>query len=591
MLFRSLNTINAPSSGGLIWLSFIQNESPDPKGVAKITFTDASEQIRAPWYVFGTTSYAEFQEMLTTYSASTDVLYTSDYVAIAATKEAAGQYSRLNDKNAWMTAIHTLLEKEDEISGMDNNDPNPIHHRFKPGEVRYLLVENTSSSPHASSAGYTGYPNGSRSRYLTIFSSGNNSWMLGHELGHQHQQPAYMISKAVESTVNIYSYVVERNIQGANYTRTTAAKWTAARNTYLKLPFSTRIYDMDDNALQTVTGFNRDELRFMPWEQLFLIFGDQFYKTLHRVVREEKVSEGGGADERRAYLILKASQITGYDLTEFFNIWGIRVDNASVKANLRARMAAAKSNSEILDLSAIGRTVEDLVNITGQVRPPWAPIVLRGITTSAPELPIDRSGWSIVTSHVGASDGTVGGNKPEYIIDESTVTSFAFVKPGKTYDGIAVPEGDEISFTIDMKTPQTFNYVGYTHRFSGNVYELLRARQISVYGSDNGVEFTAIKEHHEIDYIKNDNEIHIEFPQVTCRYIKVVIEDWNKDGGNTIQVADFKIGTQPVLIPVKFRVNVTADSGIVTSQTGINLEDEDSNYTINFTLTDRKSVV
>lgn len=581
-LKTGINTITN-HSGGLIWLSFVQDEAEEPKGVAKITFTNDSEQVRVPRFIHGTTTNMEFSEMLVAYNTP-DVLFQSDFVVVIATKEAANLYSKDINKVEWLNRIHTLIEKEDEISGLDNNDQNPLHHRHKAGEVRHLLVENTYSNPHASSAGYTGYPSGSRHRYLTnIGVQGNNSWMLGHEIGHQHQQSAYLINKATESTVNIYSYVVERNIQGETYNRTSAERWTTARNTYLRLPLSKRIYDMEDTDLQTITGFNHDELRFMPWEQFFLVFGDQFYKTLHRVVREEKVF-GVGADERRSYLIWKASQVTGYDLTEFFNQWGIRVTNSAVKADLRAKIAFAKENSEILDLSAIGRTADDLVRVTGQALPEWAPIAMRGITTSEPE-GVNRSSWTVVTSYEGVADAAVGGDLPEYIIDDSNITSFAFVKPGKSYGGVSVPSTAVPSFTVDMKEKETFNYITYMHRFSGNTYEWLRAREISVYGSNDGMQFTLLKERHVIDHTVNANEIYVDVPKSTYRYVRVVIENWNKDSGSTIQVTNFNIGTKlPTPDPLKFNVKVTADEGIVTSQTGDNYENEDSNFTIEFSL-------
>ncbi|MFV0471564.1 MAG: M60 family metallopeptidase [Paludibacteraceae bacterium] len=583
-------------TGGLIWLSFIQNASNDPKGVARVTFTAQSEHVRVPRFVYGVTTNMEFKEMLTTYTTP-DVLYHSDYAVVVATKEAANKYSKDNNKVAWLNAIHTLLEKEDEISGLDNNDPNPIHHRFKAGEVRFLLTQNSSASPHASSAGYTGYPSGSISRYLTeIGTASNNTWMLGHEIGHQHQQPAYLISQATESTVNIYSYVVERNIQGTDYNRTTAARWATAQSTYLKMPFSKRIYDMNTDLLESIIGFNRDELRFMVWEQMFLIFGDQFYKTLHRVVREEGVI-GGDAEERRSYLIWKASQVTGYDLTEFYNQWGIRVTDSTLKAKLRAKMADAKSKSEILELSAIGRTPEELTKVTGQAPPAWAPIAMRGITSSTSTAPkmLDRSDWTITTSYAGVADKAIGGDQPEYIIDARTATAFAFIKPGVTFAGITIDPNTVPSFTVDMKTAKEFNHITYLHRLVVSS-EYIRVRQLSVYGSNDGTQFTALKEHYVIDYEKNADEITIEFPTATYRYIRVEIEDWNRSNGNTVQVADFNAGIKiieevlPVPESLKFKVNVTADAGIITSQSGVNMEDEDSEYTVNFTLAPGKKI-
>jgi hypothetical protein len=588
-LTAGVNTITN-HSGGLIWLSFVQDGSTEPKGKAKITFTEKSEHVRAPRYVFGVTTDAEFLEMMDAYRTP-DVLYHSDYIAVAATRAAAQQYSLNENKSEWMASIHTLLEKEDEISGMDNNDANPVHHRLKTGEVRFLLVENTSSSPHASSSGYTGYPNGSRHRYLTKLGTvSNNSWMLGHELGHQHQQPAYQINQATESTVNIYSYVVERAIQGPNYNRTSALRWGQTQNSYLKLPFSKRIYDMPDSQLESITGFNRDELRFMVWEQLFLIFGDQFYKTLHRVVREEKVISGG-ADERRAYLIWKASQVSGYDLTEFFNQWGIRATDEQVKAKLRARMGDALTKGSIVPLP---KTVEECTMVTGQNRPAWIPMPLRGITSSSPENVtnlIDRSNWKITASIEGASDDVVGGDNVMNMIDDNTTTAFSFVKPGKTYGNITAPTDYIPSFIIDMQNKEQFNYVGYMHRIAGgNTSVYIRARQLSVYGSDDNTTFIPVKEHYVIDPVKNENEILIEFPEVSYRYVRVVIEDWDKANGSTIQVAEFSVGTKipekqlPVPEPLKFKVNVATGDGIITSQAGLHMEDEDSNYTINFTL-------
>ncbi|MCK9506902.1 MAG: M60 family metallopeptidase [Pigmentiphaga sp.] len=568
--------------GGLVWLSYISNAETEPTGKVKITFTAESQHVRAPRFVFGTTTNLEFKEMLTEYDTP-DVLYHSDYVVVVATKEAANLYSKDNNKVAWLNAIHTLLEKEDDISGLDNEDSNPIHHRLKAGAVRHLLVENTFSNPHANSAGYTGYPNGSRHRYLTeINKPGNNSWMLGHEIGHQHQQSAYLINKATESTVNLYSYVVERHFYGEGYNRTTAQRWMTARNTYLKLPFSKRIYDMDDGDLEAIVGFNRDELRFMPWEQCFLIFGDQFYRTLHRITREEKM-DGGTADERRAYLIWKASQITGYDMTEFYNIWGIRVNNSAVKADLRAKMAYAKSNGEIRDFSDIGLTADNLTKITGQNMPSWAPITMLGITSSAPAETLDRSAWTVETSYEGVVDASVGGDDPNNIIDESTTTAFLFVKPGQEHGDVTVPGNAIPSFTIDMREKHTFNTVVYTHRL-GNTTEWLRARKLSIYVSDDGENFIPIEENYLIDHVQNLNVIDIPVPKTTCRYIQVVINDWNWDSGKTIQVADLTIATKlPAPDPIQFKVNVSIDEGIETQKEGVNMVNEDGLFTVEFT--------
>lgn len=551
-LQTGLNTITSSQhSGGLIYLSFITNAARDPKGEVRITFTDAGEQVRVPRYIYGVTTDAEFVEMMTEYPTP-DVLFQSDYFIAVATRNAANQYAKLVVKQKWMDDIHTLLANEDTISGLDNNDPNPVHHRLKAGEVRFLLTQNTSTSPHANSEGYTGYPSASIHRYLTPFNTSNNlPWMLGHELGHQHQQSAYMINKATESTVNIYSYVEERYFEeatfpGFTYNRTSAERWATTQNTYLKLPVEERIYDIDDADMEAIVGFNRDELRFMVWEQLFLLFGDDFYKTLHRIVREEKVSSGGSADDRRYYLILKASQVSGYDLREFFNQWGIRIyDDTALKNKLAAYFSAGLANGTIV---ALPQSMDAVIGITGQQRPAWSPLPLRGITSSVPEEDyFDRSNWTITTSIAGPADATVGGENPMNIIDGDFISAFAFVKPGRSYGGITVP-GDHIpSFTINMGKQETFNCFKYRHRTASNTSEYLRARKISFYGKNaEGDSFTPIIENVFIDPVVNKDEIKVLFSSVSYQYVQLVINEWNVDNGSTIQVSEFNIGnSQP----------------------------------------------
>ncbi|MDR1980201.1 MAG: M60 family metallopeptidase [Tannerellaceae bacterium] len=590
------NTIDAGQhTGGLVYLSFVNDSEKDSQGRAKITFGTGSEHVRAPRYVYGVTTDAEFSEMMNTYTTP-DVIFHSDYVVATATREVALEISVNEDKEKWMNDLHLLLAREDSIGGLDNSDLNPVHYRLKAGEIRYLLTANTSGSPHANSAGYTGYPHGSRRRYLTAFGPNNNSWMVGHEVGHQHQQPAYQIAGAGESTVNIYSYVAERAIAGESYARTPANRWKGAQDTYLKMPLSKRVYDMPDKELEAITGFNRDELRFMVWNQLFHLFGDDFYKRLHRVVREEK-QIGGGADERRAYLIWKASQVTGYDLTDYFNHWGIRVTDSEVKSLLRARIYTALKKNRI---EALPRPVEELLMVTSQQIPTWAPLPLKGITTSSPGDEVEnRSAWTITTSLGGVPDATVGGDNPQNIIDGNQTTVFSFIKPGKTYDGITGPPDYSPYFVIDRNSTAGFNFFRYTHRTANNTSEFLRARRITCYGKNaEADEFVKITEPVAIDHTVNKDEIKATFEEVNYRFVKLVIDEWNTASGSTIQVAEFHVGKENKedLLPpdpLKFKISVHAGEGVTTSFAGENLADEDTDFAPTFTLEQksRKPVV
>jgi hypothetical protein len=156
---------------------------------------------------------------------------------------------------------------------------------------------------------------------------------------------------------------------------------------------------------------------------------------------------------------------------------------------------------------------------------------------------LDRSDWTIVTSYAGAADATVGGNKPENIIDGNNVTAFAFVKPGKTYSEITVAADDEASFTIDLKDTCDMTYLLYRHRDAGgNSSSYIRASQGSFYGRNAETDaWEPITEHFAIP--TDVTEARIDFPQkVSYRYVKFVLEAWDTVNGSTMQVSEFNLG-------------------------------------------------
>lgn len=370
-------------SGGMIYFRYVSDQE-SPQGKIKISFEADSEHTRAPHYIDGISSQKEFQYMLNLYDESREAMFSSDETVIVVSKASALSRILNFDVPRWIDGIHKLIEEEDKISGMDDNDPNPLHHRLKKRQIRHLLTQCKDGSPHATNW-YTGYPTSSQPQLLSDdYLWGSYGWGLGHEIGHQHQQSAYKIPLSTESTVNIYSYVVARYFVESRgegpYNRTSESRWNEAKSTYLALPIEDRLYEMDDDALQAIVGFNRDELRFMPWEQLFILFGDDFYKHLHRIVREEDAT--GSGEGAKAYLILKSSQIVGYDLRPFFAQWGIKVLDEYKKHTMEKKFEKA-------NLSLHPNT-DEMHLVTGENRPSWAPIAMKGITSSSPEANADN---------------------------------------------------------------------------------------------------------------------------------------------------------------------------------------------------------
>ena len=145
---------------------------------------------------------------------------------------------------------------------------------------------------------------------------------------------------------------------------------------------------------------------------------------------------------------------------------------------------------------------------------------------------------------IGHSDGSTG--KPEHLFDNSSTTFLSLVKPGKSYSGCTAGGKDEpIYFVVDMQTQQTFNYFTWSHR-SNNSSNYLRVWGISMFGSNDGQNFTEIKSNIAIPYESNADEILIDIPESTYRYVKVQYTNWSDlngvTGGSTMQVAEFGRG-------------------------------------------------
>ena len=443
-LAEGINRIT-PNYSGLIYFSFVTGEAAEPTGIAQITFTAESQHVRAPRFVFGVTSDAEFEQMMNLYQTA-DVIFHSDYAVVAAARKSALSVSLSQNKNEWFEALHNLIEVENTFGGIDKNDPNPVHHPLKGGEVRYLLAENLSTAVAHASNEYTGY------------NSENNTGMgflrvdlgeVAHEIGHQSQQPAYLIDGAIEGSVHQYVAVVNR-AREANPTRVSEWTWGIMQSFWSDpfVPVSRLRYEMSETEIHDLLRYsaviNYTQFIRMVWEQLYLIFGDEFYQRLHRITREEGEQGGNNIhspsaterEQRRAYLIWKASQITGYDLTDYFNHWGIRVTDSREKALLRARIYTALVNGEIEPLPY---PITDVLSVSGQQIPDWAPLPLKGITASMPKEEIlEMEKTSLLTPEpyqfrvtIEANDGVVISQKGVIDADEDRefLIDFTLVSP------------------------------------------------------------------------------------------------------------------------------------------------------------------
>lgn len=151
---------------------------------------------------------------------------------------------------------------------------------------------------------------------------------------------------------------------------------------------------------------------------------------------------------------------------------------------------------------------------------------------------IERTGWTVTTSHPCPSDAAVGG-APEKLIDDDLISCILMVKPGKTLSGVSVGADEEVYFVIDMQQSHAFDYFRLRHR-SNNTSANLRVTKVSVFGSNDNENFEELVK--DASIATNVTEVTVALPQAgNYRYFKLRVTGWN-NAGNTIQISDFNIG-------------------------------------------------
>jgi uncharacterized protein YjdB len=170
---------------------------------------------------------------------------------------------------------------------------------------------------------------------------------------------------------------------------------------------------------------------------------------------------------------------------------------------------------------------------------------------------LDRTGWSVEVSAAHTPINIINGTQtdafggfPHLMIDGSTRNGnigdigAIIVKPGRTFGGITAPT-DYPYFIVYMGANRDFNFVSIRHRRDNSTANL-RVAGISVWGSNNGSDFTELLEDADVPVRAGvaDVDAAIDLPGTfNYRYVKVYITRYGLAAGNTIQISDFNVGT------------------------------------------------
>ncbi|MEH6304002.1 M60 family metallopeptidase [Olivibacter sp. CPCC 100613] len=310
-LTTGTNTITADQFGGLIWIRYGTSGAPASK--AKITFVSGA--VRSPVYIKGQTTLSDWANQLNTYTNAPDVVLVGDRVYFVYARSRAID-TKTQDNNYVLEKADQTMNVEDDLSGLDGSAP-----QHQPNANTRLLLTETDNSDYWMVATYyrTAYYTDAAPYAFTPLIGSVDGWGPWHELGHMHQQQAWKWSTLGEVTVNIYSLAVERAM-GVTPSRLKRDNVWPTALSYLADTSVNK--DFNDSSMP-----NGVWVRLCMFHQLWLAYGDSFYKQLHKQTRIELPSVSTDAEKMR-YFMLKACAISGENLSSFFRKWGFKVDES-----------------------------------------------------------------------------------------------------------------------------------------------------------------------------------------------------------------------------------------------------------------------
>ena len=293
--------------------AYIQYTSATPDSVADIEFSEGFK--RVPYFVTRKTTHAQYLQMFDVFDDVEDVMMVCDRAmfTMRRVEDVLARNLQQYDQQLMCDALDLVVEESEAISGIDGSAPEHM-----PRGNRLLISVRTSGGNPSSWTGAITLPPSYLVRVADpAMLTGANGWGPWHEVGHTHQQTAWKWSAVTESTVNIYSLAVERAF-GVSPPRLVRDNQWPGIWAFLALPDGQRNYNASTTSNYVPLGM---------FQQLWLAFGDRFYRDLHKLTRVERPVAGGDA-ERMRYFMLKSCQVSGKDLSGFFRKWGLPVSQS-----------------------------------------------------------------------------------------------------------------------------------------------------------------------------------------------------------------------------------------------------------------------
>ncbi|MBG9735369.1 NPCBM/NEW2 domain-containing protein [Paenibacillus alvei] len=297
-----INTISSPN-GGLLSFDNSNNE-----GSIHVNVVSGGSPV--PFFVLGKNTKADWQAMMNAYPNAPSVVLQSERALFVFYYATARDYILNQDPIPVLQTYDKFITAQDQISGLSSSDSDP-RHRLDRHLIGFIESENTIPGAYAY-ANWDGAimpkDTGASADALDLTRTG---WGQYHEAGHLRQLAPWNWDGMTEVNVNIYSIAAKKALKPTEPARSQGDYLAAF--TFVDQP--TKNFSDSTSKLE------------MLW-QLNLAFGDNFYPQLHRLYREMANADLPTTDDQKKQaFILNTSKVAQYDLTPFFDKWGLPATN------------------------------------------------------------------------------------------------------------------------------------------------------------------------------------------------------------------------------------------------------------------------
>jgi len=326
--------------GGLIWVRHVIDSIDQNAPVIRVKLGTTAQPI--PYFSAYTTRQSDWQFMLAN-SAIPYALLSSRYVLVVSSLSSARESNP--DGQALLDTYEQGIKAQNAIAGLDGS--NPLN---RPSTLRPMVVESRSGT-NLSATDYRlmfPYPDKGILNPETV----RVAWEIWHEFGHQRQSPIWTwnIPSLGEVTNLVYALATFRINGWTTPDHPGPDQWNKA-----VVHLAARDEDRDfENRTKTE---NRTMLAM--FEQLRTIdgLGDRFYHRLEQSVRAQQ--DPGTEAGRKKLFQVEASKASGYDLSDYFQKWGLRPDAETLAAI--AALHLPKPDTDLTTTPVFGGNNDDKI--------------------------------------------------------------------------------------------------------------------------------------------------------------------------------------------------------------------------------------